>query len=92
VDGGASRNDLLMQFQADIPGVPVVRPAVSESTALGAAMLAGLGVGVIKDRASIAARWKAEGRFEPGNDTGHIAGLREQWSRAVERSKAWEER
>jgi glycerol kinase len=65
VDGGASRNDLLMQFQADLLGVPVLRPAVTETTAWGAAALAALGAGVVRDRAALARRWRAAKRFEP---------------------------
>ncbi len=65
VDGGASRNDLLMQLQADLLGVPVVRPRVTETTALGVAYLAGLATGVWRDGAAIAAQWSAERRFEP---------------------------
>ena len=65
VDGGASRNDLLCQFQADILGVPVVRPVVTETTALGAAYLAGLAVGFWKNQREIAGQWQVEKRFEP---------------------------
>ena len=65
VDGGAARNDLLMQFQADILGVPVVRPRVTETTALGAAFLAGLAVGYWKDRDQLAGLWQEDRRFEP---------------------------
>ena len=65
VDGGATRNDLLMQFQADVLGVPVVRPRVHETTALGAAYLAGLAVGYWKSAADIDAQWQAEQIFEP---------------------------
>ncbi|MDE2565542.1 MAG: glycerol kinase GlpK, partial [Burkholderiales bacterium] len=65
VDGGASVNDLLMQFQADLLGIPVVRPRVTETTALGAAYLAGLAVGLWPDRAALAAQWQVERRFHP---------------------------
>ena len=65
VDGGAARNDALMQFQADLLGVPVVRPAVTETTALGAAYLAGLAVGFWGSEEEIARQWQAERRFEP---------------------------
>ncbi|MFM8221934.1 MAG: FGGY family carbohydrate kinase, partial [Planctomycetaceae bacterium] len=65
VDGGASRNNLLMQFQADLLGIPVVRPTVTETTALGAAYLAGLAVGVWPDAQALAAQWQVERRFEP---------------------------
>jgi len=89
VDGGASANDSLMQFQADILGVPVVRPAVTETTALGAAYLAGLAVGFwpagIEQHASGKDR-----RFEPRMAASQAKALRERWSEAVERSKGWE--
>ena len=91
VDGGATANDLLMQLQADLAGVPVVRPRVQETTALGAAYLAGLAVGVWKDTDEIAARWQVERRFEPALEPHRAAERRARWSRAVERAKAWEE-
>lgn len=91
VDGGATVNDLLMQLQADLAGVPVVRPRVQETTALGAAYLAGLATGVWKDRDDIAARWQVERTFEPSLDPARSAELRARWHRAVERAKAWEE-
>jgi glycerol kinase len=91
VDGGATANDLLMQLQADLSGVPVVRPRVQETTALGAAYLAGLATGVWKDTDEISARWQAERTFEPGPDRGRAAGMRARWTRAVERAKGWEE-
>jgi len=90
VDGGAAANDLLMQLQADLAGVPVVRPRVQETTALGAACLAGLAAGVWKDTGEIAARWQVDRRFEPRLDPAAAAGRRELWSRAVERVKGWE--
>jgi glycerol kinase len=90
-DGGASRNDLLMQFQADLLGVPVVRPAVTETTALGAACLAGLAVGEIQDQQSLEARWKVNRSFEPKMGRDRAASLRAGWQRAVGRSKNWEE-
>jgi glycerol kinase len=91
VDGGAVRNNLLMQFQADILGVPVARPAVTESTALGAAYLAGLAVGFWKSAAELSAQWRVERRFEPRLSRARAAELRERWSRAVERAKRWEQ-
>jgi glycerol kinase len=91
VDGGAAANNLLMQLQADFAGVPVVRPRVQETTALGAAYLAGLAVGVWKDTDEIAARWQIERTFEPALDPDRAAALRARWNRAVERAKAWEE-
>jgi glycerol kinase len=88
-DGGAARNDLLMQFQADLLGVPVVRPQVTETTALGAAYLAGLAVGFWDSREEIAAQWASERRFEPVMGADQRAALLAQWARAVERAKAW---
>jgi glycerol kinase len=90
VDGGAAVNDLLMQLQADLARVPVVRPRVQETTALGAAYLAGLATGVWKDTDDIAAHWQVERTFEPVLDRGRAADLRARWSRAVERAKGWE--
>ncbi|MGB8356582.1 MAG: glycerol kinase GlpK [Chthoniobacteraceae bacterium] len=90
VDGGASMNNLLMQFQADLLGVPVVRPAISETTALGAAYLAGLAVGYWRDTAEIATQWKVEHRFEPMMKPDTREKLRGEWNKALERSKAWE--
>jgi glycerol kinase len=90
VDGGACRNDLLMQFQADILNVPVVRPAVTETTALGAAYLAGLAVGFWKDAADLAQHWKADRRFEPKMPRDQASRLRERWNEALARSKSWE--
>ncbi len=89
VDGGAARNDLLMQFQADMLGVPVVRPRITETTALGAAYLAGLGVGFWKDSAALDAQWQLDRTFEPLRGADEVAALRGDWQRAVERSKAW---
>ena len=91
VDGGATANDLLMQFQADLLGVPVVRPQVRETTALGAAYLAGLAVGYWRDRAEIGLLWQAEHTFTPAMEPGRTAELRRCWSRALERSKGWAE-
>ena len=89
-DGGAARNDLLMQFQADLLGVPVVRPQVTETTALGAAYLAGLAVGFWDSQQEIAAQWACQRRFEPAMSADRRAELLAKWSRAVERSKDWE--
>ena len=89
VDGGASANNALMQFQADVLGVPVVRPAVTETTALGAAYLAGLGVGLWSSPEEVAATWQAERRFEPGRDEGWAADRLAGWTRAIERSRHW---
>jgi glycerol kinase len=90
VDGGACRSDLLMQFQADLLGVPVVRPAVTETTALGAAYLAGLAVGFWKSSAEIANQRVIERRFEPALSRERVAELRAGWAKAVERAKGWD--
>jgi len=90
VDGGATANNLLMQFQADILGVPVVRPKVLETTALGAGYLAGLAVGYWKDAADVAANWKVDRVFEPAMDAGRVQQLLAGWKKAVERAKHWE--
>jgi glycerol kinase len=83
VDGGAAANDLLLQIQADLAGVPVVRPRVRETTALGAAYLAGLTVGTFRDLDEIAARWRPERRFEPVAGGGWREEARERWAQAV---------
>jgi glycerol kinase len=90
VDGGASANDALMQFQADILGVPVVRPSMTETTALGAAFLAGLAVGFWKGVPAIAGLPREERRFEPRMPQSKVENLRERWNEAVSRSKSWE--
>jgi len=89
VDGGASTNDALLQFQADLLGVAVVRPAVTETTALGAAYLAGLAVGFWSSADEIAGQWRADRRFEPVMSRADAARLRERWREAVSRSKGW---
>jgi glycerol kinase len=89
VDGGATANDLLMQFQADLLGVPVVRPKVTETTALGAAYLAGLGVGFWSSTDEVAANWKVDRRFEPAMPRDAAAARLRQWERAVARSREW---
>jgi glycerol kinase len=89
VDGGASRNDMLMQFQADLLGVPVARPAVTETTALGAAYLAGLAVGFWSNTDEIARQWQVERRFTPAAAPADIAHLRERWQEALGRAKGW---
>lgn len=88
-DGGAARNDLLMQFQADLLGVPVVRPRVTETTALGAAWLAGLAVGFWSGQDELDAQWQAERQFEPAMAPERREQLMAAWARAVERSKHW---
>jgi glycerol kinase len=89
VDGGAATNDALMQFQADVLGVPVVRPAVTETTALGAAYLAGLAVGFWKSADEIGRQWRVERRFDPAMPRADAERLRERWREAVNRAKGW---
>jgi glycerol kinase len=89
VDGGAARNDMLMQFQADLLGVPVVRPQVTETTASGAAYLAGLAVGFWSSPAEIARQWRADRRFEPSMPASEADRLRGRWHDALARSKGW---
>jgi glycerol kinase len=78
-----------MQFQADLLGVPVVRPQVTETTALGAAYLAGLAVGFWQDEAELTSLWQAERRFEPAMSDDHRATLFAHWHRAIERTLGW---
>jgi glycerol kinase len=87
-DGGAGADDLLMQLQADVLGVPVLRPRISETTALGAAYLAGLGVGVWSSREEVARHWRLDREFAPSADPG-IEDRYARWRRAVERSLSW---
>ena len=89
VDGGACANNLLMQFQADLLGVPVVRPRVSETTALGAAYLAGLAVGFWKDQREIAKQWQADRRFRPAAKTAARTRLVAGWNKALARARHW---
>lgn len=88
-DGGAAANDLLMQFQADITGVPVIRPAQTETTALGAAYLAGLAVGFWQNVEEIEALWRADRVFEPAMSADQRGFLLNQWTRAVGRARKW---
>jgi glycerol kinase len=90
VDGGAAANNLLMQFQADLLGVPVVRPKVTETTALGAAYLAGLAVGYFKDLGQIQANWQVDRQFDPKMSRDEVKYRRERWSEALKRSLDWE--
>jgi glycerol kinase len=83
VDGGATANDLLMQFQSDILAVDVIRPAVTETTALGAAYLAGLAAGVWRSRDELAAQWQVQRRFEPMMGRADAAGRMAEWADAV---------
>jgi len=89
VDGGAAANDLLMQFQADLLGVPVVRPKVLETTALGAAYLAGLTVDLWKSRDELASHWKADRRFEPHMSSSDRQSRMARWREAVARARNW---
>ncbi len=89
VDGGAASNGFLMQFQADVLGVPVERPAVNETTAMGAAFLAGVAVGVWRDTDEIAALWQRDKRFEPSMGGEKRERVCLEWRRAVQRSRAW---
>jgi glycerol kinase len=91
VDGGACANDMLMQFQADILQVPVVRPKVIETTALGAAYLAGLATGFWKDRADVSRSWQADRTFEPQMSADKAAHRRARWSQALQRARDWED-
>ncbi|HUD84199.1 MAG TPA: glycerol kinase GlpK [Candidatus Saccharimonadales bacterium] len=88
VDGGATVNDTLMQFQADILGIPLARPKVWETTALGAACLAGLAAGFWKE-GELEARWQREKTFQPGMDPARVAELKRGWRKAVDRAKGW---
>ena len=89
VDGGAAVNDLLMQIQADLLNRPVVRPRVTETTALGAAYLAGLGAGVWPGTEALAAHWQGERTFLPRMAAAEREALVHRWRRAVERAKGW---
>jgi glycerol kinase len=92
VDGGASVNNLLMQLQCDLLGVPVVRPKVNETTALGAACLAGLAVGYWKNLADIAKHWQVDRKFKPAMKAAARAKITQGWNRALGRAKGWEEK
>ncbi len=89
VDGGASANDLLCQLQADLLGVPVERPRIVETTALGAAFLAGLGTGVWESTEDLRETWQLDRRFEPSGDRDKADAAHARWRDAVERSKGW---
>lgn len=92
VDGGATANDLLMQFQSDILQAPVIRPKILETTALGAAYLAGLAVGYWKDHDEINQQWKEDKRFEPTMEKKRAEELKNGWVRALKATKAWSEK
>jgi glycerol kinase len=83
VDGGAAANDLLMQFQSDVLGVEIARPELVESTALGAAFLAGLGTGVWKDQDAVARTWREQRRFKPTTDRAWVKEHLARWDAAV---------
>ena len=89
VDGGAARNDLLMQFQADIAGVTVRRPMIRETTALGAAYLAGLATGVWRDLNDIKGQWTLDKLYEPQMEAARARELVDGWHKAVERARGW---
>jgi glycerol kinase len=89
VDGGAARNDLLLQFQADLLGVPVLRPTNTETTAFGAAALAGLGTGFWQSQSELASLWSLDKRFEPRMDRADAATRRARWNEALSRSRGW---
>jgi glycerol kinase len=89
VDGGMTANELLMQFQADVLGVPVVRPKVTETTALGAAFAAGLAVGFWRDQAELRERWSVQRRWQPQMDERLREREYARWKKAVTRSLDW---
>ena len=89
VDGGASKNNLLMQIQADLLGVPVVRPKITETTALGAAYLAGLAIGLWSSTQDIASQWSIDRRFEPSMALADRQAKLARWHQALERAKGW---
>jgi glycerol kinase len=91
VDGGMTANELLMQLQADVLGLPIIRPRVSETTALGAAFAAGLAVGFWSDEAELCSRWAEDRRWEPEMDAAEREREYAQWKKAVERSLGWVE-
>ena len=92
VDGGMVANDLLMQFQADILGLPVIRPQVTETTVLGAAYAAGLAVGYWPNPDALRANWQEEARFEPQMEEAERERLYASWRKAVSKSFDWVER
>jgi glycerol kinase len=89
VDGGGTANAFLMQFQANILGVPIQQAAVAETTAVGTAYLAGLAVGLWRDTTEIARKWRAARIYEPGMSTDQRETLYTGWKRAVERARGW---
>jgi glycerol kinase len=89
VDGGAAKNNLLMQFQADILGIPVVRPNETETTALGSAYLAALAVGYFKSLDELASHWAIDRTFEPKMSSDQRQKLQAEWNKALGRAKGW---
>ena len=89
VDGGAAGNDLLLQLQADLLGVPVLRPRITETTALGAAYLAGIGVGLWGGREEVARQWQLKKRFEPQIGDAERRARMERWREAVGVARRW---
>jgi len=89
VDGGASANNLLLQMQADLLGLPVIRPKVTETTALGAAYLAGLSLGMWKSPSDLSAHWALDRTFTPASSEAERRARRARWQEAVSRSRAW---
>jgi glycerol kinase len=89
VDGGASANNLLMQFQADLLGVDAVRPQITETTALGAAYLAGLAIGYWGSVDELQSQWHVDQRFAPAMAASQVDACRAGWQRAVRAAKAW---
>ena len=89
VDGGASESDLLIQFQSDLLGCDIIRTPIAETTARGAAFLAGLATGVWSDLEELKSLWSEAKRFEPGGDAEELAKLRRGWAAAVKRSLQW---
>jgi glycerol kinase len=91
VDGGATVDNLLMQFQADIARLPIVRPKIHETTALGAAYLAGLAVGYWKDMNEVQHQWQMDREFKPSMDAAKVEKLKKGWNKAVSKAKGWED-
>jgi glycerol kinase len=89
VDGGATGDDLLMQFQSDILGVPLVRPRIRETTALGAAYLAGLAIGFWSSTAELQKKWQRDREFRPAMNAAKATELKRNWHKAVARAKGW---
>jgi glycerol kinase len=90
VDGGASENDLLLQFQADLLQIPVIRPKITETTALGAASLAGLAVGFWKNESELQSQWHIDHQFEPQMPADQANARRQRWSEALKRARNWD--